>query len=84
MIYIGLIIFCKIIEKVILYDKPKLLNDYNIKKILVDHGKLKPAYGYIFDNKKIEKQYMENLKKLDELHKSDPSVRLGKKLYYLI
>ena len=42
------------------------------------------AASMIFDNKKIEKQYMENLKKLDELHKSDPSVRLGKKLYYLI
>lgn len=24
------------------------INDYNIKKLLVDHGRMKPAYGYIF------------------------------------
>ena len=27
------------------------INNYNIKKILVDHGNLKPCYGYIFNNK---------------------------------
>ena len=42
------------------------------------------AASMIFDNKKIEKQYMENLKKLDELHVTETDSRLGKKLYFII
>lgn len=42
------------------------------------------AAAMIFDNKNIESKYMENLKKLDDVVKENPDVRLGKKLYYLI
>lgn len=31
-----------------------LVNEYNVKKILVDHGRMKPAYGYIFSTDKIK------------------------------
>ena len=27
------------------------INEYTVSKLLVDHGRMKPAYGYIFDNK---------------------------------
>ena len=42
------------------------------------------AAAMIFNNKELEQKYMENLKKLDELVKKDPSARLGKKMYFLI
>lgn len=42
------------------------------------------AAGLIFEDKTFEKNYMENLKKLDELNATDSSARLGKKLYFLI
>lgn len=42
------------------------------------------AFAMIFDNKKIESSYMENLTKLDNLNQKEPKARLGKKLYYLI
>lgn len=42
------------------------------------------AAGLIFSDKEFEKKYMMNLKKLDELHEKDPSVRLGKKLFFII
>ncbi len=38
-----------------IYDDCFKVNDYKVRKILVDHGRMKPAYGYIFetDNNKI-------------------------------
>lgn len=42
------------------------------------------AAALIYEKKDIEKKYMENLRKLDELSRSDKDVRLGRKLYYLI
>lgn len=42
------------------------------------------ATSMIFENKELEARYLENIKKLDELTKSEPDVRLGKKLYYMI
>ena len=37
------------------YDESFQVNRYNITRYLVDHGKLKPAYGYVFEsnNKKV-------------------------------
>ena len=29
------------------------INDYKITKLLVEHGRMKPAYGYIFDNQNV-------------------------------
>ncbi len=31
------------------YDDCFKVNNYNVKKILVNHGRMKPAYGYIFE-----------------------------------
>lgn len=42
------------------------------------------AAAMMFERKDVESSYMNNLIKLDELVRMDPSVRLGKKLYYLI
>lgn len=42
------------------------------------------AASMMFENKEIETKYMENLKRLDENVQKDPSIRLGKKLYYLV
>lgn len=42
------------------------------------------ASGLIFSDKEFERKFMESLKKLDELHVSEPGARLGKKLYFLI
>ena len=38
----------------------------------------------LYERKNIEESFMDNLKKLDELNKSDPQARLGKKLYFII
>ncbi len=38
----------------------------------------------LYERKNIEESFMNNLKKLDELNKTNPQARLGKKLYYLI
>jgi ribonuclease BN (tRNA processing enzyme) len=32
------------------HSKNFIINNYNIKKILVNHGGMKPAYGYIIDD----------------------------------
>lgn len=37
-----------------MFDKSFNINNYNIVRILLDHGNLKPAYGYIFDDSKIK------------------------------
>ena len=42
------------------------------------------AAAMIFDNSDLEESFFANLKKLDELVKTDPGARLGKKLYFLI
>lgn len=42
------------------------------------------AFSMIFDNRNIERSYMENLTKLDKLNEKEPNARLGKKLFYLI
>ena len=42
------------------------------------------AASMIFDNKEIQEKYLENLKKLDYINKTEKNVRLGKKLYYLV
>lgn len=33
------------------FDSRFKINDYEVEKILVDHGRMKPAYGYILKNK---------------------------------
>ena len=38
----------------------------------------------LYERKDIEVSFMENLRKLDELNKTDPQARLGKKLYFII
>lgn len=38
----------------------------------------------LYERKNIEYSFMENLKKLDELNKTDPQARLGKKLFFII
>ena len=35
------------------YKENFKIKEYNVQKILVDHGRMKPAYGYILSNKKI-------------------------------
>jgi len=42
------------------------------------------AASMIFDNSELEERYMENLQKMDELVKTEPEARLGKKLYFWI
>lgn len=42
------------------------------------------AAAMIYEKKDVEKSYMENLTKMDELSKTQPDVRLGKKLYFLL
>ena len=38
----------------------------------------------LYERKNVEQSFMENLRKLDQLNKTDPQARLGKKLYYII
>ena len=38
----------------------------------------------LYERKNIEQSFMENLKRLDELNKTDPQARLGTKLYFII
>ena len=38
----------------------------------------------LYERKDIEVSFMENLRKLDLLNKTDPQSRLGKKLYFII
>lgn len=42
------------------------------------------ATGLIYESRDFEKNYMESIKKLGELNRTEPDARLGKKLYYLI
>ena len=42
------------------------------------------ATGLIYENKKYEKDYMQSIKELSLLNKTNPEVRLGKKLIFLI
>ncbi len=36
------------------FDNKFMVNDYQVEKLLVDHGSMKPAYGYIFSKDKIK------------------------------
>ena len=36
------------------FDSSFMINDYIVTRILVDHGKLKPAHGYIFEKNNIK------------------------------
>ena len=45
---------CKSINLKYFYDNRFKINDYEVNKILVDHGRMKPAYGYILSNNKIK------------------------------
>lgn len=42
------------------------------------------ATGLIYENKKYEKDYMQSIKELSLLNKTNPEVRLGKKMIFLI
>lgn len=42
------------------------------------------AASMIYENREIEFNYMENLKKLDELVQNEPDCSLGRKLYFII
>lgn len=42
------------------------------------------ATALIYENKNFEKSYLENMKELSELNKTQPDARMGKKLTYLI
>ena len=42
------------------------------------------ATGLIYENKIYEKGYMQSIKELSEINKTNPDVRLGKKMIYLI
>ncbi len=42
------------------------------------------ATGLIYENKKYEKDYMKSIQELSLLNKTNPDVRLGKKMIYLI
>ncbi len=42
------------------------------------------ATGLIYENKNYEKDYMQSIKELSEINKTNPDVRLGKKMIYLI
>lgn len=36
------------------FDDDFMIGDYEVKRILVDHGRMKPAYGYIFSNNNLK------------------------------
>lgn len=42
------------------------------------------ATGLIYENKKYEKDYMQSIKELSLLNKTNPEIRLGKKMIFLI
>ena len=69
----------------------KIINSGNAYSIISEaldtdlYMSLQPAAtGIMYENKKYEVSYMENMKKLDQLIKSDPEVRLGQKLIFMI
>ena len=69
----------------------KIINSGNAYSIISEaldtdlYMSLQPAAtGIMYENKKYEVSYMENMKKLDQLIKSDPEARLGQKLIFMI
>ncbi|MBP5519344.1 MAG: polynucleotide adenylyltransferase PcnB [Treponema sp.] len=69
----------------------KIMNNSNAYEIIHEaldtdlYIYLQPsATALIYDSKVFERKYMENIKKLGELNKSEPEARLGKKLIFMI
>ena len=69
----------------------KIINNTHASEIIAEAIEtdvfmyLQPSISaMLYERKNIEKSFMENLKRLDELNKTDPQARLGKKLYFII
>ncbi len=69
----------------------KIINNTHASEIIAEAIEtdvfmyLQPSVSaMLYERKNIEKSFMENLKRLDELNKTDPQARLGKKLYFII
>ena len=69
----------------------KILNNTHASQIIAEAIEsdvfmyLQPSVSaMLYERKNIETSFMHNLEKLDELNKTDPQARLGKKLYYII
>ena len=69
----------------------KIINSGNSYAIISEaldtdlYMSLQPAAtGIMYEDRKFEASYMENMKKLDELIKSEPDARLGQKLIFMI
>ena len=69
----------------------KILNNSHASKIISEAIEtdifmyLQPSVSaMLYERKNIEKSFMENLEKLDELNRKEPQARLGKKLYFII
>lgn len=69
----------------------KIVNSGRAEKIITEaldtdlYMALQPsATAMMYDNKKFEASYMQNMHKLDELIKNKPDARLGEKLVFLI
>ena len=69
----------------------KILNNSHASKIIAEaidtdiFMYLQPQVSaMLYERKNIEKSFMENLERLDELNRRDPQARLGKKLYFII
>ena len=69
----------------------KIINNVHASKIIAEAIEtdifmyIQPSVSaMLYECKDIEKSFMENLERLDELNRKDPQARLGKKLYFLI
>ena len=69
----------------------KIINNTHASEIIAEAIEtdvfmyLQPSVSaMLYERKNIEKSFMENLKRLDKLNKTDPQARLGKKLYFII
>ena len=69
----------------------KIINNTHASEIIAEAIEtdvfmyLQPSVSAMLDERKnIEQSFMENLRRLDELNKTDPQARLGKKLYFII
>jgi poly(A) polymerase len=69
----------------------KIINNAHASKIISEAIEsdlfmyLQPSVSaMLYERKNIEYSFMENLRKLDELNRTNPEARLGKKLYFII
>ena len=69
----------------------KIINNVHASQIIAEAIEndlfmyLQPSvWAMLYERKDIEISFMENLRKLDNLNKTDPQARLGKKLYFII